>query len=75
MNFHDNCNCRLELSKESIATIRYSIISGSEHVGSVRFCSILGEWIVTLCPNVGVTCEYMSKIWASLLYELAMRIE
>lgn len=72
MNFHSACKCRLILMKEKESTThRYDIMSGNEYIGGVRFCTTLGEWIINLSPQVGVTHMFMTNIWDCLIDELS----
>lgn len=67
MNFHATCECRLI----NMGPRLYDIMSENEHVGSLRFCDTLNEWIMASPTHVGVTYGFMAKVWACLLDELS----
>jgi hypothetical protein len=70
MNFHSTCLCRLINMTEKGGPPRYDIMSENEHVGSLRFCNTLDEWMIHLSSHVSATYGFMSKVWMCLLDEL-----
>lgn len=71
MNFYSAYNCDLIAYREEGRVIHYDIMSGQECIGSIRFCPLLREWIVRLSSNVGITYDFMVKVWGCLLIELS----
>ena len=69
MNFYSICDCKLEPYIENGKVKHYSIMSGKEHVGTLRFCPDLEEWKLSL-QQVNVTYGFMAKIWECLFDEL-----
>jgi len=73
MNFHSYCKCELRNMTEPVAgaTERYDIMSNNEYVGCLKFCSVTEEWILSLTTHhIGVTHEFLAKVWACLLNKL-----